>query len=94
MDTPDNAPWDGTERRSGKDRRSGTDRRSNLERRLDPRDGKIRIKKNLIARLRSLTNSRLGVDRRRGTERRVCEDRRNYIPRSMLTKEELAELLK
>jgi len=93
MENNENEPWDGTERRSGKDRRSGQDRRSNVERRIDPRDSNIRIKKSLIARIRTLTNSRLGVDRRRG-DRRTGLDRRNQSPTSLLSQEEIAELLR
>jgi len=93
MENNENEPWDGTERRSGKDRRSGQDRRSNVERRGDPRDSNIRIKKSLIARIRTFTNSRLGVDRRHG-DRRTGQDRRNQSPTSLLSQEEIAELLR
>jgi len=93
MEKTANEPWDGTERRIGEDRRIGQDRRSNIERRVDPRDSNIRIKKSLLARIRTLTKSRLGVDRRH-SERRIGQDRRNQSPTSMLSREEVAELLR
>lgn len=43
--------------------------------------------------IRSLTNSRLGVDRRKKADRRSIEDRRLQRLESLLTKEELADLL-
>jgi hypothetical protein len=43
--------------------------------------------------IRSLTNARLGVDRRKKVDRRSIEDRRQQRLESILTKEELADLL-
>ncbi len=43
--------------------------------------------------IRSLTNARLGVDRRKKADRRSIEDRRLQRLESLLTQEELADLL-
>jgi len=83
--------WDGTERR--KKNRRQNNRRKNPERRCDTRENRQKQKKTLRIWVRSLTNARLGVDRRKGKDQRTLHDRRNPSPRSMLTKEELADLL-
>ncbi|WP_457575810.1 hypothetical protein [Desulfomarina sp.] len=91
MNGPADSAWDGTERRK-KNRRQGN-RRKSMERRCDTRENRRKQKKNLRTWVRSLTNSRLGVDRRKGKDQRTIHDQRNPSPRSMLTKEELADLL-
>jgi len=80
------------ERRKGSDRRKGGDRRAAIERRHDSREGLGGRKKNIRVWLRSLTNARLGVDRRKG-ERRLIAERRQRRANSLLTKEEIADLL-
>ena len=82
------------ERRSpASDRRNATDRRSNEERRSDNRLAPVKQPKSMKAWIRSLTNSRLGVDRRKKADRRSIEDRRLQRLESLLTQEELADLL-
>ncbi len=84
--------WDGKERRgSGRCRRRSRDRRSLRERRLDHRQGHGR-KRSLVAWIRSVFRARLGVDRRKKSEQRG-RDRRYFSPRSLLTKDELRDLL-
>jgi len=86
--------WDGIERRNlHTNRRKGENRRSPTERRCDTRDESQKQKLTLRCWMRSLTNARLGVDRRKKVDQRSAIDRRNPNPRSMLTKEELADLL-
>jgi hypothetical protein len=75
------------------DRRNASDRRSNEERRYDNRLAPVKQPKSMKAWIRSLTNSRLGVDRRKKADRRSIEDRRQQRLESLLTKEELADLL-
>ena len=81
---------DNPERRKG-ERRVCKDRRSETERRSDGRLGSNKPRRTLKTWIRSITNARLGVDRRKG-ERRVLADRR-IPPRSILTKEEIHDLL-
>lgn len=81
------------DRRAGNDRRTTTDRRSHQERRNDNRLAPAKHPKSLKAWLRSLTNARLGVDRRKRIDRRSSVDRRQPQLASLLTKEELADLL-
>ncbi|MGI6657077.1 MAG: hypothetical protein ACOX5Z_09695 [Desulfobulbus sp.] len=84
---------DGTERRIA-ERRRIADRRCGDERRLDNRlqpGGSVRRLRDWI---RSRTRPRLGVDRRKpGGDRRKLVDRRQTAPRSLLTPEELDDLL-
>ena len=87
--------WDGVERRKKKeDRRALSQRRLSIERRFDFRKAKPQARRSLKSWLRSLANARLGVDRREGVERRALEDRRSQELRSLLTPEELADLLR
>ncbi|MCP4338370.1 MAG: hypothetical protein GY799_05645 [Desulfobulbaceae bacterium] len=86
--------WDGTERRKPNSCRRNCERRSTLERRYDRREGAQKTNRTFYGWLRSLVKARLGVDRRKYIDQRVVADRRNPSPRSMLTKEELADLLK
>ena len=86
--------WDGTERRKPNSCRRKSERRSPLERRYDRREGAQKKNRTFYGWLRSLIKARLGVDRRKYIDQRVVADRRNPAPRSMLTKEELADLLK
>ncbi len=80
-----------TERRKNQERRVCQDRRAADERRTDSRAGGDKPRRSLRSWLRSKTNARLGVDRRKG-ERRALPDRR-AAPRSILTKEEIHDLL-
>ena len=75
------------------DRRKSSDRRSNEERRSDNRLAPVKQPKSLKAWIRSLTNSRLGVDRRKKVDRRFATDRRQLRFESLLTQEEIADLL-
>jgi len=87
--------WDGTEQRDrDTNRRTEENRRDSTERRCDTRDESQKHKLTLRSWMRSLTNARLGVDRRKKSDQRSAINRRNPAPRSMLTKEELADLLK
>lgn len=86
--------WDGTERRKPNSCRRNNERRSARERRYDSRDSATKINRSFYGWLRSLIKARLGVDRRKYTDQRIVADRRNPTPRSMLTKEELADLLR
>jgi hypothetical protein len=47
-----------------------------------------------MAWVRTLTNPRIGVDRRKGVDRRRSEPERTIRIKSLLTQEELSELLK
>lgn len=88
--------WDGTtERRRPEScrRRSDRDRRGYSERRYDSRKAK-NPNRTLHGWIRSLTRARLGVDRRQQGDQRIIENRRTPLrPSSMLTKEEIADLL-
>jgi hypothetical protein len=79
------------ERRKNKERRVCPDRRSADERRTDSREEGQQPRLSIKSWIRSKTNARLGVDRRKG-ERRALPDRRTP-PRSILTKEEIHDLL-
>jgi len=82
------------ERRISKlDRRKFVDRRSNEERRCDNRLAPPKQQKSINSWLRSLVNARLGVDRRKKADRRSLKDRRQLHLGSLLTKEEIADLL-
>jgi len=93
MNPPVYNNWDGTERRKPNSPRRHSERRSSQERRYDRREG-LSKNRSFYGWLRSLIKARLGVDRRKYTDQRVIADRRNPTPRSMLTKEEIADLLK
>jgi hypothetical protein len=82
------------ERRSTpSDRRKTEDRRSQEERRFDSRLAAIKQRKTIKVWLRSMTHSRLGVDRRKNDDRRTYSDRRLQAMRSILTRDEIADLL-
>jgi len=86
--------WDKTERRTPvHERRENTERRFDEERRFDFREATPPVRRSVKAWMRSLTNARLGVDRRKGIERRII-DRRSEELRSLLTPEEIADLLR
>lgn len=87
--------WDGVERRGTVgERRICSERRASVERRSDFREEEGRpVRRSLKAWVRSLAKARLGVDRRKPGERRLCSDRRSQKLRSLLTPEELADLL-
>ena len=80
------------ERRVNGERRVLADRRVNSERRHDGRGDEPKQRKSLRCWFRSKTNARLGVDRRKG-ERRSGFDRRKKNLHSLLTKDEIADLL-
>lgn len=92
MNAPIHSIWDGVERRKAGTCRRKSERRSYRERRFDPRSGK-NGKRGFSGYLRSLVNGRIGVDRRKLSDQRIVPDRRQTTPRSMLTAEELADLL-
>ena len=82
-------PWQGVDCR-----RAGGDRRINSERRFDPRGGAEGSKRSLKAWIRSLTNPRIGIDRRKGSDRRRARSGKTINIKSLLTREELSDLLK
>ena len=78
---------------TGSDRRKNKDRRSVEERRLDYRLAP-NTTTHLIAKwFRTIIRPRLGVDRRKGRDRRRNDDRRHKYLTSILSKEELSDLL-
>ena len=86
--------WNEIERRKpARERRESSNRRFKDERRFDFRDAHPPARRSVAAWVRSLTNARLGVDRRKGTERRVV-DRRSTELQSLLTPQEIADLLR
>lgn len=93
MNAPVNLLWDGTERRRPHSCRRVSDRRNSRERRFDRRTATERHSRGFLGWLRSLTKARLGVDRRKIPDQRVIANRRKLTPRSMLTREELKDLL-
>ncbi len=85
--------WNKTERRKPvRERRDSSERRFEVERRFDFRQAVSPARRSVKSWIRSLTNARLGVDRRK-IERRIV-DRRSEELRSLLTPEEIADLLK
>lgn len=86
--------WNGTERRKPYSCRRISDRRDHRERRSDRRNTAERQTRSIYGWLRALARARLGVDRRKNVDQRMNANRRNFNPRSMLTREELADLLK
>ena len=94
MNPPVYQNWDGIERRKPQSCRRMGERRSSRERRFDKREGTSGQRRSFTGWLRSLVRARLGVDRRKNIDRRKIANRRNPSPRSMLTKEELADLLR
>lgn len=85
--------WDGAERRQTSNCRRASFRRSHRERRNDPRQAS-NPPQTFYGWIRSLTPNRLGVDRRNTGEQRIVINRRNSCPNAMLTKEEIADLLR
>ena len=81
------------ERRMSSNRRKTEDRRSQDERRFDSRVATVILRKTIKIWFRSLTHLRLGVDRRKKNDRRKYQDRRNQQRGSILTREEIADLL-
>ena len=75
-------------------RRVQADRRVSNERRTDPRSGGGETKRSLKRWLRSITKPRVGVDRRKGGDRRSYQTQNDANLTSLLTPEELADLLK
>ena len=81
------------ERRIVCSRRKVEDRRSQDERRFDSRVASVQLRKTIKTWFRSLTHLRLGVDRRKNNDRRKDHDRRNQRLGSILTREEIVDLL-
>ncbi len=81
------------ERRIVFSRRKNENRRSQDERRLDSRVVSVQLRKTIKNWLRSLTHLRLGVDRRKKNDQRKDRDRRNQRLGSILTREEIVDLL-
>jgi hypothetical protein len=82
------------ERRStASNRRNTEDRRSQDERRFDSRLANVKKPRTIKVWLRSMTRLRLGVDRRKKDDRRFRIDRRQQSLRSLLTREEISDLL-
>lgn len=79
------------ERRKYQERRVCQDRRATFERRTDSRESGQTPRRSMRTWLRSKTNARLGVDRRKGDRRKLTD--RRAAPRSILTKEEIHDLL-
>ena len=94
MKAPVNSTWDGIERRKPNSCRRKAERRAYRERRCDTRDGNRQSRRSFYGWLRALIQARLGVDRRKNIDRRQLSTRRRPSPRSLITKEELADLLK
>ncbi len=80
------------DRRKNGERRVLADRRVNPERRNDSRDGSKPKRMSLRCWIRSKTNPRLGVDRRKA-QRRSGLDRRKKNLYSLLTQDEIKDLL-
>lgn len=81
-------------RKNTTDRRKTEDRRSMVERRVDSRLSSTKKRKTIKIWLRTMTHSRLGVDRRKNGDRRQMGDRRRQPSlSSILTREELNDLL-
>jgi hypothetical protein len=53
----------------------------------------VKQRKTIKVWLRSMIHSRMGVDRRKKNERRIVSDRRQLLLRSILTRDEIADLL-
>lgn len=86
--------WDEKERRNDRgERRDLSERRLPRERRVDYREVEPPVRRSIKAWFRSLSNARLGVDRRKKEDRRHHDERRSRQLRSILTPEELADLL-
>jgi hypothetical protein len=79
-------------RKSPHDRRKNNTRRTLDERRCDSRLTPVKPKP-IRTWLRSLFQARLGVDRRKKNDRRKYMDRRQQRSQSILTPEEIADLL-
>lgn len=75
-------------------RRLQGDRRVSNERRTDPRGEVGGAKRSLRRWIRSVTKPRVGVDRRKGGDRRSHQTQTDTNLTSLLTPEELADLLK
>jgi len=80
-------------RKSPTDRRKNDTRRTLEERRCDSRLTPVKQHKPIRTWLRSLFQARLGVDRRKKNDRRRNRDRRQQRSQSILTPEEIADLL-
>ncbi|MDD2462601.1 MAG: hypothetical protein PHI97_01255 [Desulfobulbus sp.] len=74
-------------------RRTNYDRRSGRERRHDYRLSHDSAAHPFRRWIQSIIHPRIGIDRRRGRDRRQQNDRRQLKLTSILTREELADLL-
>ena len=83
----------GVERRNSPERRKNDGRRSQKERRLDSRVTPVNLFKTIKTWFLSLIHLRLGVDRRKEVTRRKNGARRQLRNGTLLTREELADLL-
>lgn len=94
MTRTSNAPQDlpFKDRRKITERRLLADRRGRIERRRDTRNDGGRRRRSMRVWIRSLMNARLGVDRRK-VERRSGLDRRKKSLQSLLSKDEIRDLL-
>jgi hypothetical protein len=81
------------ERRNVSKRRVIDNRRSQKERRLDSREVPFDLRKTVKTWFLSLIHSRLGVDRRKQGDRRKNGSRRQQRNGTILTREELNDLL-
>ncbi|KAF0187687.1 MAG: hypothetical protein FD168_2411 [Desulfobulbaceae bacterium] len=77
----------GVERRNSPERRKNDGRRSQKERRLDSREAPVNLRKTIKIWFLALIHLRLGVDRRKNGARRQLRNG------TILTREELADLL-
>lgn len=73
--------------------RSHVNRRVKPERRLDTRTNTVK-KQGLKIWVKSLTSPRLGVDRRKGSDQRSSSSLPSNNIKSLLTQEEIADLLR
>jgi hypothetical protein len=81
------------ERRKVSKRRTTDNRRSQKERRIDSRKAPLSLRWAIKTWFLSIIHSRLGVDRRKQVDRRKNASRRQQRNSSILTREELSDLL-
>ncbi|MBU0942895.1 MAG: hypothetical protein KJ804_14655 [Proteobacteria bacterium] len=93
MKTSAKQVWNGIERRKAGSRRRAADLLIDQERRCDRRNGAEKKSRSLIGWLRSYLKPRLGVDRRKTVDRRVLAKQYIFNSGSLLTREEIADLL-
>ncbi len=74
-------------------RRNNSDRRSSLERRYDRRNDDDH-RQSIKTWVKNIFNPRLGVDRRKGVDQRSTTPSQSTEIRSLLTPDEISDLLK